>query len=123
MNRKSWLLRCLKFVIFAALFVALAGYVTMRLWNWLVPELFHGPSITLAQTYGLLLLSRMLVGFRGGHGGGWGARQQAWKQRMADKLEHLSPEDREKLRAKMARHCGPAWMRNRMAPEQTEPAV
>ena len=115
MNRKFWLLRGLKFVVFAALFVALAGYLTMRLWNWLVPELFHGPVIGLAQTYGLLLLSRLLVGFRGGPGGGWAARRHAWKQRIAAKLDHLSPEERESLRAKMERRCGPGWLRQRPA--------
>ena len=121
MNRKFLLLRGLKFVVFAALFVALAGYVTMRLWNWLVPELFHGPAISLAQTYGLLLLSRLLVGFRGGHGG-WAARRHAWKQRIAAKMEHLSPAERESLRAKMERRCGSGWLRNQPAEATSEAA-
>ena len=126
MNRSFWLLRGLKFVLFAALFVAVAGFGTMYLWNWLVPALFHGPIITLGQTYGLLLLSRILTGFGGGGRGGWAARRQAWKRRMAAKIEGLSPEDRENLRAKMARHCGgPAWMRERAGatPEQAAPAL
>ena len=122
MNRQFWLLRGLKFVLFAALFVAAAGFGTMYLWNWLVPELFHGPVITLGQTYGLLLLSRILTGFGGGRGG-WAARRQAWKRRMSAKMDSLSPEDRENLRAKMARHCGgPEWLRNRAAGVTAETA-
>ena len=113
MNRKFWLLRGLKFVSFAALFLVAVGFATMYLWNWLVPALFHGPVISLAQTYGLLLLSRLLLGFRGGGHGGWAARRQAWKRRITAKMDHLSPEERESLRAKMERRCGPGWMRSR----------
>jgi len=31
------------------------------LWNWLVPELFHGPLLTFWQTAGLFLLSKILL--------------------------------------------------------------
>ena len=126
MKPKFWLLRGLKFLVFAALFLVAIGYGTMYLWNWLMPDLFHLPKIDLAHTYGLLLLSRILFGFKGGgHRGGWAARRQAWQRRVAAKMESLSPEDREKLRAKMARHCGggPAWMRNRSASAEQAPTV
>lgn len=31
------------------------------LWNWLVPELFHGPVLTFWQTVGIFLLSKILL--------------------------------------------------------------
>jgi len=112
MNRNLWLLRGLRFFFFAALFVTAALFLTQYLWNWLVPELFHGPSIGLGQTFGLLLLSRMLFGgFRGGRAGDWARRRKAWQQRMAGRLEHLSPEEREKFRQQMQQRCGMGWMR------------
>jgi len=57
-------LRILKYVGFGLLgvaFVFLAIFVTMSLWNWLIPTLFHGPSLTFWQTAGLFLLSKILL--------------------------------------------------------------
>ncbi|MGD0341553.1 MAG: hypothetical protein ABSA76_07590 [Bacteroidales bacterium] len=31
------------------------------LWNWLIPELFHGPVLTFWQTVGIFLLSKVLL--------------------------------------------------------------
>lgn len=122
MERKFWLLRGLRFCFFAALFVTAAGFVTQALWNWLMPALFRLPSITLSQTFGLLLLSRILFGgFRGGgRPGGWARKRREWQQRMAGRLEHLSPEAREKFRQQMRSRCGAGWGRQSeaAAPQQ-----
>ena len=111
MNRKFWLLRGLRFFLLGALFVVLATLLTMSLWNWLVPALFHGPVISLGQTLGLLLLSRILFGsFRGGAGpGGWARRRRAWQQRMAGRLDSLSPEQQEQFRQQMRSRCSMGW--------------
>ena len=117
MSRKFWLLRGLRFALFGALFITLAGFVTMSLWNWLVPALFHGPPISLPQTFGLLLLTRILFGGFGGRRGGWAQRRRVWQQRMAGQLENLSPEEREKFRAQMQQRCSMGWMGRRQAAE------
>ena len=57
-------LRFLKYVGFGILgigFIFLAIFVTMSLWNWLIPALFHGPAINFWQTAGLFLLSKILL--------------------------------------------------------------
>ena len=57
-------LRILKYVGFGILglaFVILAVFVTMSLWNWLIPTLFHGPILTFWQTAGIFLLSKILL--------------------------------------------------------------
>ncbi|MDO7853612.1 hypothetical protein [Hymenobacter convexus] len=110
MDRKFWLLRGLRFFFFAALFVAVVTVATQALWNWLMPSLFHLPVITLAQTLGLLVLSRILFGFRGGRHGGWAAKKRAWQQRMAGRMENLTPDAREKFRQEMRARCS-AWGR------------
>ena len=117
MNRSFWLLRGLKFLFFATLFVAAAGFVTMSLWNWLVPVLFNGPAINFWQTLGLLILSRILFGGwgRGGHAGSWAQRREAWRQKMETRMAHLTPEEQEKFRQKMRSSCGPSWMRRKEA--------
>ena len=111
MDRKFWLLRGLRFCFFAALFITAAGFVTQALWNWLMPSLFRLPVITLGQTFGLLLLSRMLFGGLrgGGRAGGWARKRREWQQRMAGRLEHLTPEAREKFRQQMRSRCGMGW--------------
>ena len=123
MKRSFWLLRGLKVLLFGLLFVALASYVTMRLWNWLLPELFRLPLISIWQALGLLVLSRILFGGWGGRGGRarWARKRQQWKQHMASRLDCLSPEEKEKFRQKMEGACnGPAWMRRRTAePDQS----
>ena len=112
MDRKFWLLRGLRFFLFASLFLVAIGFATQALWNWLMPNLFHLPAITLAQTYGLLLLSRILFGFKpSGRPGAWARKRKQWQQRMAGRMEHLSPEAREKFRQQMQSRCGMAWGR------------
>jgi hypothetical protein len=64
-------LRFLKYVGFGILglaFCVLAIYVTMSLWNWLIPALFHGPLLTFWQTAGLFLLSKILLSGFAPHG-------------------------------------------------------
>jgi hypothetical protein len=57
-------LKILKYVGFGILgigFVFLFIYVTMCLWNWLIPSLFHGPVLSYWQTAGIFLLSKILL--------------------------------------------------------------
>lgn len=107
---KNWLIKKgLKAMVFCLLFFVLIGGVTMALWNYLVPQLFNGPQITFMQAVGILLLSKILFGsFRPG----WskcscnGGDKSHWKKRWEDKIANLSPEEKEKLRSKMAGKCG-----------------
>ena len=57
-------LKILKYAGFGILglgFVTLAVFITMSLWNWLIPSLFHGPVLTFWQTAGLFILSKILL--------------------------------------------------------------
>lgn len=57
-------LRFLKYAGFAILglgFIILAVFLTMSLWNALIPQLFNGPVLTFWQTAGLFLLSKILL--------------------------------------------------------------
>jgi hypothetical protein len=87
-------LNVLKYVGFAILgigFVFLAVYVTMWLWNALIPALFHGPVITFWQTAGLFILSKILLsGFApGGHNRG----HREWKHKYHGKYRHNCGEE------------------------------
>ena len=39
----------------------LLGFITMHLWNWLMPEIFGLPQVTYWQTWGLMILSFILL--------------------------------------------------------------
>jgi hypothetical protein len=59
------------------------------LWNWLVPELFHGPVLTFWQTAGLFLLSKILLtGIApGGNSGPKKAWNKEWKKEWKKEWE------------------------------------
>jgi hypothetical protein len=78
---------CLKLVgglALAALVAGLFGWIVQHLWNWLMPALFHLPTVTFWQAAGLVLLSRLLFGNIGGghHGKGWKKRHRRWHEQM-----------------------------------------
>lgn len=45
-------------------FAAIGSIPTWMLWNWLMPEVFGLPRVSLWQSFGLLLLSGLLFGGR-----------------------------------------------------------
>jgi hypothetical protein len=100
--RGHWFLRALRFLLFAAVFIAVFGFVVMGLWNWLLPALFGWHHIDYWQALGILVLSKILFsGFRGGPGRNWG-----WRGRMMDRWEKMTPEEREKFRQGLRGRCG-----------------
>ena len=100
MNRYRWT-RVLKGALFVVIAAGVLGMVVMSLWNWLAPDLFGGRTIDFWQALGLFVLARVLVGgLRGG------PRRAHWRQRMAERWDSLSEEERAKVRASMGRRCG-----------------
>jgi hypothetical protein len=88
-----------------ALFVVIAtiafGFIVKSLWNVLMPPIFGWHTITFWQGLGLLVLSKILFGGFHRHGGRGGNR---WRQRMKDRWENMTPEERDKFRTGM--RCG-----------------
>ena len=111
--KKWYVIRAVKAMVFIPLAVLLFGYVVMHLWNWLVPELFHGPVIGFCQALGLLILGKLFFGgFRGGWcgGGRCGARgywgRGHWRARFEEKMSKMTPEEKEKFKQEFSRCCG-----------------
>jgi hypothetical protein len=87
--------------------VLVFGYVTMHLWNWLMPATFGLKAITFAQALGLLVLSKILFGGFHRHGG----CRKRWGRHMRERWEQMTPEERERFRAGMRGRRGCGWGR------------
>src|SRR5579863_6853323 len=92
--KRSWVLRGIKFALFALIFVIVFSVVVMRLWNWLIPPVFGWHVINFWQAVGLLVLSKILFGGFHGRPG----RNLYWRRRMIERWEQMTPEEREKFR-------------------------
>lgn len=88
--------RIVKMIVIAVIAIPLFGFLVMSLWNWLMPVIFTLNPITFWQALGLFLLSRILFGGFGGHGG-----RRHWRQQMMERWEQMTPEERERFRAGM----------------------
>jgi len=96
-------LRVLKIALLGAVAVGVVSFVVMSLWNVLMPSIFAVQTISYWQALGLLVLSKILFGgFRPPGGGG-----PRWRQRMSERLEAMTPEEREKFKQGMRGGCGP----------------
>ena len=100
--KRNRITRVLKFALFAVLFVTVFSFVVLRLWNWLMPAVFGWHLITFWQAVGLLVLSKILFGGFHGRPG----RHMYWRQRMMERWEKMTPEEREKFRQGMRGRCG-----------------
>ena len=98
------LLKALKILVMVIVAVIVFGFVTMNLWNWLMPAIFGLRAITFWQALGLLFLGKILVGGFHRHGGG----RPGWKRHMEERFAQMTPEEREQFRAGMRgrRRCG-----------------
>ncbi|HEY0272724.1 MAG TPA: hypothetical protein VGC22_06025 [Chitinophaga sp.] len=102
---RGWKARkAIKIIGCAIVFVAVIGFVVMSLWNWLIPDLFHGPRISFWQAFGLFVLGKLLLG--GHHGGGGWKNREHWREKMRSRMENMSEEERNRLRENF-RKCGP----------------
>jgi hypothetical protein len=95
------------------------GLFVMLLWNALIPDLFHGPVVSLEQALGLLLLSHILFRGWGRWGGGW--RHERWRKRLDEKLASMTPEEREKARSEWRYGCG--WHQKGTAEPEEQPGT
>src|SRR4051812_23052866 len=67
------------------IFIFAIAAIVMLLWNALIPELFHGPVLSYWQAFGLLLLSRLMIGrVHSGSRGRW----KNWKRGHRGRWHH-----------------------------------
>ena|SRR5712675_677832 len=103
MKRSFGAKRILFFILLAALAIFVFGSVVMLLWNNVLAQVVNVSTITFAQALGILVLSKILFG---GFRGGWGPRHPYWKQRMRQKWNNMTAEEREKFKQEWQNRCG-----------------
>lgn len=105
-NRKKMFV---KFLLGALLFIAIVPYITMLLWNALMPIIFGLTTITYLQAFGLIILSKIL--FSGFSHMGKKKRNDHWRpqpehiKKFQDKMRSMSDESHAK-----DHHKGPFGM-------------
>ena len=103
MKRGFWAKQILFFILVAAVAILVFGEVVMLLWNNVLAAVTSVHTITFVQALGILVLSKILFG---GFRGGWGPRRHYWKQRMTQKWNNMTPDEREKFKQEWQRRCG-----------------
>ncbi|CAM3107918.1 hypothetical protein DRF59_16710 [Chryseobacterium flavum] len=94
-HKKGWifLLLCPPLILLAV------TWIVMLLWNWLLPEILGVKAITFWQAMGILILSKILFG-------GFGKGVKDFKEhKMRQRMEGLSPEEREKFKEVWRNKC------------------
>lgn len=96
-------LKILKIIACVASAIFVFSIAVMFLWNWLIPEIFNGPTINFIQALGILVLSKILFTGFGGRGGCSHGNRGIWRQKFYEKMQRMSPEEKEKFKNKFGR--------------------
>jgi len=97
-------------LVFGAVFFVGLGWVTMAVWNAVIPAISSLPALTFWQAIGIFVLARLLVGrFGGGRGrrhghGHW--RSHSHSHRLDDYEDWWSTEGEAVFREYLRRHAG-----------------
>ena len=81
--------------VMVVLFIGVAGWVVMFLWNAIIPDVTGWKPLTFWQAVGLLVLFKILFGGFGKHSG----RHSKWKK-MKNKWKEMDPEERKEMKEK-----------------------
>lgn len=78
-------IKIIAMVILGVVIFLLANYLLMRLWNWLMPDLFGVGTVTYWQALGIFILAKLLFGFGGGGGKSKGGSSHKKKIKSSNK--------------------------------------
>lgn len=106
--KKLWIKKGLMILLFGSMAVLLFGFIVMSLWNNILPAVTGVKTITFLQALGILVLSKILFGGFGGRGGRWRG-SPAWKEKMKQRWDKMTPEERDKFKAEWKNRCGGRW--------------
>ena len=116
--KKFWIKKGIMILVFGTAAVLLFGWIVMSLWNAILPVVITGVHpISFLQALGILVLSKILFGGFGGRGKWRGSH--AWKEKMKQRWDKMTPEEREKFKAEWKNRCGGRWKMERTTDTST----
>ncbi|NQZ43041.1 MAG: hypothetical protein HRT65_01940 [Flavobacteriaceae bacterium] len=96
---KHYVTKGFKVFVFAIFIIGLfflACYVLMRLWNWLMPDIFDLGTISYWQAVGVLVLAKLLFGFGGGgSSSNKGSKSKKWEKRTKERCNSWKKDQEE----------------------------
>jgi Ca2+/H+ antiporter, TMEM165/GDT1 family len=106
--KQLWIKKGLMILLFGTIAIIVFGFVVMGLWNNILVAVTGVKAITFLQALGILLLSKILFGGFGGGGKGWRG-SPAWKEKMKQRWDKMTPDERDKFKAEWKNRCGGRW--------------
>lgn len=109
MKRRFWLGKAVMILVFCTAFIMLFSFIVMSLWNGILPDVLGVKQITFWQALGILVLSKILFsGFGGFHHKKEQFRNR-FRQRMLDKWEKMTPEEKQRFKDEWKTRCRGGW--------------
>ena len=105
MKRRFWFGKAVMILAFCTAFVMLFSFIVMSIWNAVLPAVLGVKMITFWQALGILVLSKILFS---GFGGFHHKREQfknRFRQKMMDKWEKMTPEEKQKFKDELKNRC------------------
>jgi hypothetical protein len=82
-------------LLIAPIAILVFGIIVMLLWNNVMVPVLHVSAVTFWQALGMLVLSKILFG---SFSGGSPSRRSSWRERMKNKWDNMTPEEKERFR-------------------------
>jgi hypothetical protein len=109
MKRRFWFGKAVMILVFCTAFVMLFSFIVMSLWNGILADVLGVKLITFWQALGILVLSKILFsGFGGFHHKKEQFRNR-FRQRMLDKWEKMTPEEKQRFKDEWKTRCKGGW--------------
>jgi hypothetical protein len=109
MKRRFWFGKAVMILVFCTAFVMLFSFIVMSLWNGILSDVLGVKQITFWQALGILVLSKILFsGFGGFHHKKEQFRNR-FRQRMLDKWEKMTPEEKQRFKDEWKTRCKGGW--------------
>src|SRR5438552_999414 len=105
MKRRFGFGKAVIILICVAAFVMLFTFIVMNIWNAVLPAVLGVKVITFWQALGILVLSKILFGGFGGWRHKGDHIRHRWQQRMRDKWEKMTPEEKQKFQEQWKNRC------------------
>jgi Ca2+/H+ antiporter, TMEM165/GDT1 family len=105
MKRRFWFGKAVMILVFCTAFVMLFSYIVMRLWNGILPDVLGVRMISFWQAMGILVLSKILFSGFGGFAHKKEQFKNRFRQRMLNKWENMTPEEKEKFKNEWKNRC------------------